>query len=148
MAITKRDGAGILVERATGTNLDWAGPWATLSGAMGTVPLPGGAAASYDATTHDDILAGQVTKQKRAAIADIPDLTFTVMWDPMAAEHQALLTDMGNRTVRQYRFTPFGVTRKYGVQGQVVVGPIQADIAGALTAQITIIANATNFNVA
>jgi hypothetical protein len=149
MAFNKRDGAGLKFEKATGTNLDWLGPWVVVPGVMGTVPLPGGTAASYDATRHDDVLAGQITKQKRAALADIPDLQITMMWDPAATEHQALLTDMGARTVRQYRFTAFGVAApKYGVSAQIVVGSPQADINGGLTAQITLIVSATNFVVA
>jgi hypothetical protein len=145
MPITKRDGAGILFEKASGLNLDWLGPWVTIPGAMGTVPMPGGAAASYDATTHDDILAGQITKQKRAAISDIPDVVVTLMWDPDSVEHKALLTDMGNRTTRQYRWKPFGVTQRYYAEAQVVVGSAQADINGALTNQITLIISRTNF---
>lgn len=147
MAYTKRDGAGILVEYSA--TLGWAGAWTTVPGFMGTVTLPGGQAATWDATTHDDIVGGQVTRQKRAAISDIPNLGGQILWDPGDLVHQALLTAMGARTILEFRFTVFGLSSpKYGARGQVSVSNIQANMDGGVTAQLDIIASLTNFNVA
>lgn len=147
MPYTQHDGAGMVVERATGTNLDWLGPWETIPGMSGTFTLPGGTPATYDATTHA-YAASTGFKQKRSGIADVNDPGGPCFWDPDDTVHQAVLADMSARTVRQYRFTMPGVTRKYGAEGQIGVGNIQADINGGLTAQVTISANKVNFNVA
>jgi hypothetical protein len=147
MPYTIRDGAGIKVEYSA--TLGWAGPWTVVPGFTGTVTLPGGQVATWDATTHDAIIAGQVTKQKRAAISDIPDLGGPILWDPLDTVHQALLVAMGARTTLEFRFTVFGLASpKYGARAQVAVSNIQANMEGGLTAQLNIIAQLTNFNVA
>lgn len=147
MPYAQHDGAGVIIARANGTNLDWLGPWTAIPGITGSPTLPGGTVATYDATTHDQA-ATTGFKQKRAALADVNDVTFQIFWDPDdTAIHQLILADMQARTTRQYRVTMFGVIRKYGVQGQIGVGNLTANIDGGLIATVTIAANAVNFNV-
>ena len=147
MPYTKRDGGGLRVEYST--TMGWTGPWTTIPGFNGAVTMPSGQSARYDATTHDDILSGQITKQYRAEISDIPELGGPLLWDPADTVHAAMLTAMGARTVLEFRFTIFGLSApKYGARGQVIVANIQAGVTGGLTAQLTIIPNATNFAVA
>jgi hypothetical protein len=146
MPYAKHDGAGVIIERATGTNLDWLGPWAAIPGISGSPTLPGGAPATYDATTHDEAAATGF-KQKRAGLADVNDITFTLFWDPDDTTHQAILTDMAARTTRQYRIRMYGVTRRYGVEGQIGVGSLTANIDGGLTATATVAAAKVNFQV-
>ena len=148
MPYAKHDGAGVIIERCTGTNLDWLGPWQAIPGFSGSPTLPGGTASTYDATTHDEAAATGF-KQKRAGLADVNDVSGPCFWDPDdTAVHQLILTDMAARTVRQYRIRMFGVTRKYGVEGQISMGNLTANIDGGLTATLTIAANKVNFNVA
>jgi hypothetical protein len=143
MPYTIRNGAGIIVERATGLNLDWLGPWQVIPGFTGTVTGPGGVAKTWDATTHESAAATGFT-QKKTGISDVSDPGGTLLLDPDDTVHQALYSDMAGRIVRQYRFTYPGVTRRHGVEGQISVGGSQADINAGLTAQVTIAAQRVN----
>lgn len=145
---TKRPSGGTIVARSNVTTADWLGPWTQIAQVTGDITLPGGNPSKIDITTHDDVITYGGFRQNGAGLSDVTDPSFDILLDPDDAQHQALITDFQNRTARDYRFTyPGGVTRKWGVRGQVSLAS-RAELNGYLRATVTILANVVNFNVA
>ena len=148
MAYTKRPTGGTKLQRCTGTNVDWLGPWQDIPGLTGTINLPGGTPTKVDITTHDDVASLGRFKQNGAGLSDVPDPGATLLFDPDDSVCQALQADFAAGTVRQYRIVFPNVTRKWGVEGQVGLGQGSAPIDGYLQVPFSVVANKINFNVA
>jgi len=146
---TKRPAGGMIIERSNTTTLDWLGPWTAIGLVMATsaITLPGGQPTKVNITTHDDIITYGGFVQNGAGLIDVSDLGFEILLDPDDSQLQSMQTDMINRTVRDYRIKFPNVTRKWGVRGQMAMGS-SADGTNYLRSNVTVLANAINFNVA
>ena len=148
MPYTKRPSGGTKVEVSQTTTANWLGPWTQIQGVTGDITTPGGTPSKVNITTHDDVITYGGFTQNGSGLADVNDLNFDMLFDPDDAGHQALLADFAARTVRDYRITFPGVTRKYGVRGQIGLGGGKAELNGYLHYTATVMANTVNFNVA
>jgi hypothetical protein len=145
---TKRPAGGMIIERSNTTTLDWLGPWTAIGliAATANITLPGGAPSKVNITTHDDIVSTGGYVQNGAGLIDVTDLGFEILLDPDDTQLQAMQADMSARTTRDYRIRFPVVTRKWGVRGQISIAS-NADGTNYLRSQVTVLANAINFNV-
>jgi hypothetical protein len=139
----------MIIERNDATTVGWTGSWTAIGliAATANITLPGGAPSKVNITTHDDIVATGGYVQNGAGLIDVTDLTFEILLDPDDTQLQGMQTDMSNRVTREYRIRFPGVTRKWGIRGQISIAS-NADGTNYLRAQCTVLANAINFNVA
>ena len=146
---TKRVAGGIGIDRSNTTTLDFLGPWTAIAlvSATAAVTLPGASPTKVNITTHDDIVTYGGLVQNGAGLMDVTDLSFEIFLDPDDSQQQSMLVDMAARTARDYRIRFYGVTRKWGITGQISIAGT-ADGANYLRAQCTVMANRTSFNVA
>jgi hypothetical protein len=139
----------MIIERSNTTTLDFLGPWTAIAvvSATQSIALPGASPSKVNITTHDDIITFGGFIQNGAGLADVTDLTFEILLDPDDAQQQAMLVDVGARTARDYRIRFPGVTRKWGITGQLSMAS-SADGGNYLRTQCTVLANRISFNVA
>jgi len=152
MPYEKRPSGGIIIEASTVLTANWLGPWLEINGVTGDITLPGASPSKVDILTHRDVLTYGGFGQNGAGIAEVTDLAFDLLCDPMDSTFLSLIADMSSRAARDYRITfpPGGVTpvtTKWGVRGQVGMtnrGPLK----GYLMSSVTVLANVIKFNVA
>ena len=145
---TKRPAGGMVIERSNTTTLDFLGPWTAIGliAATANITLPGGAPSKVNITTHDDIVSTGGYVQNGAGLIDVTDLAFEILLDPDDTQLQAMQADMSARTTRDYRIKFPGVTRKWGIRGQISIAS-NADGTNYLRSQVTVLANAISFSV-
>ena len=145
---TKRPAGGMIIERSTTTNPDFAGPWTAIGqiAATANITLPGGAPSKVNITTHDDIVSTGGYVQNGAGLIDVTDLAFEILLDPDDAQLIAMQADMSGRVTRAYRIRFPGVTKKWGIRGQISIAS-NADGTNYLRAQCTVLANVISFDV-
>lgn len=91
-------GYGTLLQRGDGATPE---NFATVA-EVGSISGPNWAVEMFDTTSHSDAASGNFRTRKPSLI-DPGDLSFDIWYIPGDAGHEALRTDMFNRTIRNWR---------------------------------------------